>query len=138
MDEPVEGVTLDQWAAVAVALHKAPPERHDEVAAEHGVPAGKLEPIAEEWNRRMAEDPQVIARYSAAYQQAMKDAGIEAPDITFEQYGEILKRQQTEEITTVLPDYGLDLQTFAMVSQKWIDAMAADTSLAMKLAELLR
>lgn len=137
MDEPVEGVTLEQWATVAVALHEVPLEQHDEVAAARGIPAGRLQGIAQEWNRRMTEDPQVVLRYSAAYQQAMKDAGIEAPDISFEQYAEILKRQQTEEITAILPDYGLDLQTFALVSQRWIDAIAADTSLAVRLGEAL-
>ena len=137
---PVEGVSLETYAAAAVAFHRegAAADQIEALAVANGIPAGRISAIAEVWNKRMAEHPEVVTRYSELYQRAMRDAGIEAPDITLEQYAEILRRQGAgEAVGDVLKDFGLDLQTFAMVSQGWIDRMAADTSVAIRLAELM-
>ncbi|MGH2692379.1 MAG: hypothetical protein ACRDHM_07720, partial [Actinomycetota bacterium] len=63
--------------------------------------------------------------------------GIEAPEITLEQYAEILREAGKRPLAEVLPAYALNLQTFALVSGQWIDRMAADTSIAARLATLL-
>jgi len=136
--DAVEGVTLEQYAKAAVAMHGASEDEIEERAQENGIPAGRLNAIAEEWNRRFTEDPSLVHRYSALYQEAMREAGITAPDITLEQYAEILQAQQRgESVTEVLTRFGLNLQTFALVSQGWIDRMAADPSIAMRLGQLL-
>jgi crotonobetainyl-CoA:carnitine CoA-transferase CaiB-like acyl-CoA transferase len=136
--EPVEGVTLERYAEAAVAFHRASGDDVESLAVANGIPAGRINAIAEVWNRRMAEHPEVVTRYSELYQQALRKAGIEAPDISFEQYVEILRRQtKGDPIAEVLSDFGLDLQTFALVSQRWIDEMQKDTSLAARMAELL-
>jgi hypothetical protein len=67
----------------------------------------------------------------------MKDAGIEAPDITLEQYADILTQGRTRPINEILPEFGLNMQTFAMVSGEWIDKMAKDPAMAARLAELM-
>ena len=139
MDDDVEGVTLERYARVAVAIHAAPEDRWDALAQEHGVPAGRIRAIGEEWNRRFAENPALVQEYSRLYQQAMREAGITAPDITLEQYVEILQSQQRgEPMDEALARFGLTLQTFALVSQTWIERMAADLSLAMRFAELIQ
>ncbi|HEX9823538.1 MAG TPA: hypothetical protein VGB51_03975 [Actinomycetota bacterium] len=140
--EPVEGVTLERYARAAVAFHRAGADRSAEdvetLAVANGIPAGRINAIAEAWNGRMTEHPEVVTRYSELYQQAMRDAGIEAPDISLEQYAELLRRQGSgEPVADVLKAFGLDLQTFALVSQHWIDEMQSDPSLAMRLAELM-
>ena len=136
LDE-VEGITLEKYARVAVELHRVPSERWDATAEEHGIPAGRLQAISEEWNRRMQADPQVVRAYSDLYQKAMKEAGVEAPDITLEQYAEILRKSKTVPLDQVLPEFGLTLQTFALVSGGWGEKMIADPALAARLAEML-
>lgn len=135
--EPIEGISLEKYARVAVELHRTPSEKMDETAEAMGIPAGRLTAIAEGWNARMVQYPEVVTRYSELYQQGMKDAGIEAPDISLEQYADILKQGRTRPINEILPEFGLNMQTFAMVSGQWIEKMSADTTLAAKLAELL-
>lgn len=136
--EPVEGVTLERYAEAAVAFHRASGDEIESLAVANSIPAGRIDAIAEVWNRRMTEHPEVVTRYSELYQQALRKAGIEAPDISFEQYVEILRRQtKGEPIAEVLGAFGLDLQTFALVSQHWIDEMQKDSSLAARLGELL-
>ena len=135
---PIEGVTLERYAELMVALHGAAGKEVEARAQAHGVPAGRFHAVVEGWNRRLAEHREVVQRYSALYQEALRRAGVEAPDITLEQYAEILRRQTGgEPITEVLASFGLDLRTFALVSQRWIDALAADPSLATRLATLL-
>ena len=134
---PVEGVTLEQYTKAAVALHGLAEEDAEETARAHGIPAGRLQQIAEEWNRRMTAHPEVVQRYSALYQEAMREAGIVAPEITLEQYADILRRSRETPLEQVLPEFGLNLQTFALVSGSWGERMQADVSLAVRLAELL-
>lgn len=134
---PIEGISLEKYARAAVELHRVPQERMDAAAEALGIPAGRLQAISEGWNKRMTEHPEVVQRYSALYQQGMRDAGIEAPEITLEQYAEILREAGKRPLAEVLPASGLNLQTFALVSGQWIDRMAADTTIAARLATLM-
>jgi hypothetical protein len=134
---PIEGISLEKYARVAVELHRVRADQMDEKAHELGIPEGRLQAISEGWNQRMAEHPEVVQRYSALYQQGMRDAGIEAPEITLEQYAEILKESGKRPLAEVLPAYGLNVQTFALVSGQWIDRMAADATIAARLAALM-
>ncbi len=138
-DAPIEGVTLERYAEVAVALHGASPEEIETRATAHGIPSGRINAIAEAWNQRFVEHPELVRRYSDLYQQAMQRAGIRAPEITLEQYAEILQSGTSgEQFVSVLGRFGLNLQTFALVSQGWIDRMSADPSLAMRLATIMQ
>jgi hypothetical protein len=67
----------------------------------------------------------------------MREAGIVAPEITLEQYADILRRSRETPLEQVLPEFGLNLQTFALVSGTWGERMQTDVSLAVRLAELL-
>ena len=134
---PIEGVTLEAYTEAAVAIHAAPPEEREARAVEHGIPPGRIDAIGEAWDRRMKEHPEIVRRYSDLYQQAMRDAGIQAPEITLEQYAEIIHRGGTEPLEKVLPEFGLTVQTFAMVSQRWIDRMQADPSVAIRFAQIM-
>ncbi|MDQ4004791.1 MAG: hypothetical protein M3135_00610 [Actinomycetota bacterium] len=138
-EAPIEGVSLERYAEVAVAMHGASPEEMETRAQALGIPAGRITAIGEAWNQRFAAHPELIRRYSDLYQKAMRDAGIRAPDISLEQYAEILSSQTSgDQFLEVLKRFGLDLQTFALVSQGWIDKMASDPSLAIRLATLMR
>ncbi|MGH2685731.1 MAG: hypothetical protein ACRDJP_09730 [Actinomycetota bacterium] len=138
-EAPIEGVSLERFAEVAVALHGATPEEVETRAQEQGIPPGRFTAISEAWNRRFAEHPELVRRYSDLYQQAMREAGIRAPDISLEQYAEILRSQASgDRFLEVLERFGLNLQTFALVSQGWIDKISADPSLAMRLATLMQ
>ena len=133
----MEGITLRHYARVAVELHRVPPEQMEATAEGHGIPKGRLQAIAEEWNRRMQADPQVVQRYSDLYQEGMREAGIVAPEITLEQYADIIIRSKTTPLEQVLPEFGLTIQTFALVSGTWGERLQADPSLAARLGEIL-
>jgi hypothetical protein len=134
---PVEGVSLEVYTRAAVELHGLSPDEMNTAAEAHGIPKGRLQAVAEGWNKRMTEHPEVVQRYSALYQQAMRDAGIKAPEITLEQYAEILREAGTRPLEEVLPAFGLNVQTFALVSGQWIERMRTDTTIAAQLAALL-
>jgi hypothetical protein len=136
--DAVEGVTLEHYAKVAVALFGATEEEVEERAQANGIPPGRMTAIAQEWNRRLAEDRSLWGAYNDHYQAAMREAGITAPEITIEQYAEILSSQQRgEPMQEVLARFGLNMQTFSMVSQTWAKRLVTDWSLAMRLGQLL-
>jgi len=134
---PVEGVSLEQYTKAAVAGFGLDAAQAEEAAQAQGIPAGRMLAIGEEWSRRMTKHPEVVFKYNALYQAAMKEAGVVAPDITLEQYAEILKRGKETPLEQLLPEFGLNLQTWALVSGSWGERMMADTSLAVRFAQLL-
>ena len=136
-DDPVEGVTLEQYTKAAVAVYGLDETEAEKAARAHGIPAGRMQAIGEEWSRRMTTHPELVQKYNALYQQAMKDAGIVAPDITLEQYAELLRRGKDTPLEQLLPEFGLNMQTFALVSGSWGERMMADPSLALRLAQFL-
>jgi hypothetical protein len=134
---PVEGVSLERYTKAAVAVFGLEDAKADEVAQAQGIPAGRMFAIGEEWSRRMTTNPDMVQKYNALYQQAMKDAGVVAPDITLEQYAEILRRGRETPLDELLAEFGLNLQTWALVSGSWGERLMADPSLAVRLAQLL-
>ena len=137
--EPVEGVTLEKYAELIAALTGTTTE--DEVEARAvagGIPAGRYGAISEVWNQRVLGIPEVGARYTELYLAALRAQGIEAPDITLEQFAEITRRQGSgESPTVVLVEFGLTPQTYSLVSQKWAGRFATDPGLAMRFGQLL-
>ena len=134
---PVEGVSLEQYTKAAVAIFGLGEEEAEAAARDHGIPAGRMLPIGEEWSRRMTANPELVHRYNALYQEGMKEAGVVAPDITLEQYAEILKRGSETPLEKLLPEFGLNLQTWALVLGSWGERMMADPSLALRFAQLM-
>lgn len=137
---PVEGVTLDAWAAMNAAIvGGASP---DDLLKSQGIDKGRWERVSAEWNARMARDTTfaITTVYGNAFQAASKgkygDYAREAnaarqanrelamePPMTVEQYWELLYEQdygskQGRDPVAVLKGVGLsivdwtDLSTF--------------------------
>src|SRR3989337_987233 len=56
-EDPVEGVTLEQYTKAAVAVYGLGEVEAEEAARAHGIPAGRMQTIGEEWSRRMTTHP---------------------------------------------------------------------------------
>jgi hypothetical protein len=67
--EPIDGVTLEQFAAVgkAVAAYNYDGNRLPEIAASHGIPADAWATASQGWNNRMMANPAVAQRYNQLY-----------------------------------------------------------------------
>jgi hypothetical protein len=67
--EPIEGVTLEQFAAVGkgVAAYNYDGSRLPEIAASKGIPAAAWETASRGWNDRMLANPAVAQRYNQLY-----------------------------------------------------------------------
>ena len=67
--EPIDGVTLDQFAAVskASAGYNYDASRLPEIAASMGIPAYSWENAAQGWNVRLRANPAVAQRFSQLY-----------------------------------------------------------------------
>ncbi|HYH27370.1 MAG TPA: hypothetical protein VEA19_01180 [Actinomycetota bacterium] len=137
--EPVEGVTLEKYAEVAAALTGATTEEEvEERAAARGFPAGRYAAIAEVWNQRVFGIPEVGAKYSELYLSQLRAQGIQPPEITLEQFAELLRRQGSGAPSgDVLAEFGLTPQTYALVSQEWARKMMSDPNVAMRIGQLL-
>jgi hypothetical protein len=83
----------------------------------------------------MQTDYALVVAYNEAYQQAMVEAGITAPDVTIEQYADMIKTGGPSEEN--LAKWGLTMQQFSMISHRWTQAMGADVSLAQRFASLM-
>lgn len=73
---PIEGVDLETWAHVQVAIAQArtPPGEHDDYATEHhGIPAGRWSAIDAAWNARVRADWKIGAKFGEAYEAAEKE-----------------------------------------------------------------
>ncbi|MBI2169774.1 MAG: hypothetical protein HYU28_09795 [Actinobacteria bacterium] len=72
--QPIEGVTLDQYATIQAHLIKnavVGPENVNAYAESQGVPAGQWDQIAALWTARMSQSGAVRNRYGAVYQSAI-------------------------------------------------------------------
>jgi hypothetical protein len=67
--EPIDGVTLEQFAAVgkAVAAYNYDGTRLPEIAASRGIPAAAWESASRGWNDRLLANPAVAQRYNQLY-----------------------------------------------------------------------
>jgi hypothetical protein len=67
--EPIENVSLDQFAAVtkAVAAYNYDGSRLPEIAAAKGIPAYAWETACNGWNERIKSNPAVAQRYNQIY-----------------------------------------------------------------------
>ena len=67
--EPIDGVTLEQFAAVgkAVAAYNYDGTRLPEIAASKGIPGAVWESASRGWNDRLLANPAVAQRYNQLY-----------------------------------------------------------------------
>ena len=67
--EPIDGVTLEQFAAVgkAVAAYNYDGTKLPEIAASKGIPGPAWESASRGWNDRMMANPAVAQRYNQLY-----------------------------------------------------------------------
>ena len=67
--EPIDGVTLEQFAAVgkAVAAYNYDGTRLPEIAASKGIPGPAWESASRGWNDRLLANPAVAQRYNQLY-----------------------------------------------------------------------
>ena len=67
--EPIDGVSLEQFAAVgkAVAAYNYDGSKLPEIAASKGIPAFAWESASRGWNDRMLANPAVAQRYNQLY-----------------------------------------------------------------------
>ena len=72
--EPIEGVTLETWAAVEIGVgrDRVAPADHDAYAQRHGVPAGRWAAIDAAWQARMTSDWRIGAQMGEALAAARK------------------------------------------------------------------
>ena len=67
--EPIDGVTLEQFAAVgkAVAAYNYDGTKLPGIAASMGIPGPAWESASRGWNERMMANPAVAQRYNQLY-----------------------------------------------------------------------
>jgi len=135
MDDTVDGMTLEQYARMAVELHRVPQDEWDAVAARFGLGPGKVTDLGERWQAKMTADPSLALAYNDHYQRAMVEAGITAPELTLEQYADLLKTGGPTDAN--LQKYSINLQQFSMISQRMTQAMGSDMALAQRFAQLM-
>jgi len=133
----IEGVTLEQLVAAGVRMYGKDQSEWDEIAQAHGFPPGRFEAIAEAWTRRMSQQPGLAQAYNALYQREMVAAGVTVPDLTLEQYASLVTAGSGKSLEDALARFGLNMQQFSMLAQRWGERMMADPSLAMRYAQLI-
>jgi hypothetical protein len=145
--EPVEGVTLEDWAAANAKMTSGTTK--DEVCTLLGIDAPKWDRVNEEWLARMKNDTSftISTKYAAAFNQSAsgnlgKGAASAAQSISFEKYIEAMVAQdvlgkQGRDAQDVLKDFGMTVADYSNVSSYWSGQMMSDFSLAMKMQTLM-
>jgi len=144
--DPVEGITLDQWASVNAKLASG-------IAAEEAIKAigadmPKWDRANAEWNTRMSNDTTftISRQYAAAFNQSASGnlgsgSQVSADSFPFEKYIESMVAQdvlgkQGRDAQDVLKDFGLTVADYSNISSYWTGKMMSDFSLAAKMAQL--
>lgn len=144
--EPVEGITLEQWAGVNAKL--ASGTSTDDAIKSTGIDMPKWDRVNNEWLTRMKNDTSftIATKYSAAFNTGASGnlgsgSQINADSIPFEKYVESMVAQdvlgkQGRDAQDVLKDFGMTVADYSNVSSYWSGKMMTDFSLAGKFAQL--
>ena len=133
-----EGVTLEQLVKAGVEAFGKDESELEEIAQRHGFPPGRFEAIAEAWKQRMARNPAIVHAYNRLYQRAMEEAGVEAPDLSLEEYASIIRATGAgTPLDEAIEPFGMDVQQFSMLSQRMGERMMRNPSLAIRYAQLI-
>lgn len=144
--DPVEGISLEQWAGVNAKL--ASGTSTEDAIKDIGADMPKWDRVNNEWLARMKNDTSftIATKYSAAFNTTAtgnlgSGAGINAESIPFEKYVESMVAQdvlgkQGRDAQDVLKDFGMTVADYSNVSSYWTGKMMSDFSLAAKMAQL--
>ncbi|MCX7878880.1 MAG: hypothetical protein N2510_09635 [Ignavibacteria bacterium] len=145
--DPVEGITLEQWADANAKL--ASGGNTDDVCKQLGIDAPKWDRVNNEWLTRMRNDTTftISQKYAAAFNtSASGNAGTGAAEaaqsISFEKYVEAMVAQdvlgkQGRDAQDILKDLGMTVTDYSNASSYWSGKMMSDFSLAMKMQTLM-
>jgi len=142
--EPVEGVTLDQWAQGQVKLVSG--GSLDDVLRGLGIDKAKWDRVSAEWNARMSRDTTmaIATAYGNAFTKASSGSGAQFGEaaqrpgqgtlpMTLEKYVEITEAQnaaaaQGKDASQILNSFGLSILDWSNVSS-WFSAYINDNAL---------
>ena len=145
--DPVEGVTIEQWAGVNAKL--AAGTQTDEAIKTIGVDAPKWDRVNNEWLTRMRND--TTFTISKIYGQAFNakaegnlgsGSQVNADTYPFEKWIEAMVAQdvlgkQGRDAQDILKDFGLTVNDYSNISSYWSGKMMTDFSYAMKMQTLM-
>jgi hypothetical protein len=130
---PIEGVTLEQYAEVAVGMQGLSPDDDAGMRAyaeSHGIAPGTWDAVRDGWNARFEKSPDLVLHWGDVYRQALAKGGTERPDITYEQYVTITaKRNKGVPLDDIYAEFDLTVATFALVSDYWVGELTKDPQL---------
>lgn len=144
--DPVEGISLDQWAGANAKI--ASGASTDDAVKALGIDMPKWDRVNAEWLTRMKNDTSftISTKYAAAFNaKASGNLGegsqVNAESIPFEKYVESMVAQdvlgkQGRDAQDVLKDFGMTVADYSNVSSYWSGKMMSDFSLAAKMAQL--
>ena len=146
--DPVEGITLEQWAAVNAKIVAG--TTTDEAIKTIGADAPKWDRVNNEWLTRMRNDTSfTISRiYGAAFTAApvaapaSGSAPVSPDSCPFEKWIESMVAQdvlgkQGRDAQDVLKDFGLTVGEYSNISAYWNGKIMTDFSLGMKMQNLM-
>lgn len=145
--DPVEGVTLEDWASANAKMVSG--STVDDITKLLGIDAPKWDRVNEEWLTRMKNDTSftISTKYAAAFNQSAsgnlgKGSAVAAESISFEKYIESMVAQdvlgkQGRDAQDVLKDFGMTVADYSNVSSYWTGKMMTDFSLGMKMNNLM-
>ncbi|MGA2667953.1 MAG: DUF6620 family protein [Ignavibacteria bacterium] len=144
--DPVEGITLEQWAEVNAKLASGTPA--EEAIKSIAADMPKWDRVNNEWLTRMRNDTTftISNKYAAAFNKGASGnlgsgSQVSADSFPFEKYIEVMVAQdvlgkQGRDAQDVLKDFGLTVADYSNISSYWSGKMMSDFSLAAKMAQL--
>jgi hypothetical protein len=136
---PIEGIGLEKYAELAVAMQGMDEPGMKAYAEANGVKAGTWGSVRDGWNQRFETKVPVMMRWGQLYRQKLAASGVERPDITFEQYATITAKRDTgTTLDEIYEEYGLTVSTWALVSDHWVGQLAADPQLTTRFEDLVK
>jgi|WetSurMetagenome_2_1015567.scaffolds.fasta_scaffold15593_6 hypothetical protein len=147
--DPVEGVTIEQWAGVNANLVAG--TSTEEAIKAIGVDAPKWDRVNNEWLTRMRNDTTFTiskiygAAFTAAPTPAAASSGttsVSPESYPFEKWIEAMVAQdvlgkQGRDAQDILKDFGLTVGDYSKISGYWNGKMMTDFSYAMKMQTLM-
>ncbi|RLB53747.1 MAG: hypothetical protein DRJ42_11065 [Deltaproteobacteria bacterium] len=146
--EPVEGVSVDVWAAAAAGLSglgaNGTPAQVVEILGQHGMDSAKWDAVNAGWQAKMQGDVTgaIATKFGAAFTGAKGvDAGGAEP-VTFDRFVEVMTAQeawsaQGLDVNAQLASvFNIDAGTYGAWSGYWSPKMGTDIALTRKYTEL--
>ncbi|MEO6419054.1 MAG: DUF6620 family protein [Polyangiaceae bacterium] len=141
--EPVEGISLDQWASSMVKIVNQKPL--DQILAGLGIDQAKWDRVSAEWNARMSRDTTatIATAYGKAFTNssanegkfgsAAQNPGQGNPPIPLEQYIEVMEAQnaganQGKDASQILQSFGLSILDWSNLGS-WFSAYFNENAL---------